>query len=455
MIQLKDIKSIFFLGIGGIGMSGLARYFIHKGIKVAGYDKTPSDLTEALSKEGMKICYDESLDHIPADVDLVVYTPAVPDDQAQLVYFRTTHLPVIKRAQILGLIASDKKTIAIAGTHGKTTTTSMTAHVLKKSGMDITAFLGGILSEFGTNYLLGTSDWVVLEADEYDRSFLQLYPDIAVVNAMDADHLDIYGSQEEFTLAFYKFLSQCRDGATILLKEGVKERFTLEQISDLRNKYKVKTFGFGENCNYRIVPINHHGNTSFVLYHENEKTGVFTIPLAGNHNMSNATVAIITAQILKMDLERISLAISEFGGVKRRFDYILNREDLVYIDDYAHHPEEIKAIREGVRSRYPGKNIVAVFQPHLFSRTNDFMKEFAHELEQFDTTLLLDIYPAREKPIPGVTSQALAKLMNNDVKVLSKEDALEWIKSNGFDVILTIGAGDIDRLIPKIKDILS
>ena len=455
MIQLKDIKSIFFLGIGGIGMSGLARYFLQKGIKVSGYDKTPSDLTEALSNEGMTICYDEGLEHITSDIDLVVYTPAVPEDQKQFIYFKSTNIPIYKRAQILGLIASGQKSIAIAGTHGKTTTSSMTAHVLKNSGMDITAFLGGILSEYGTNYLLGSSDWVVLEADEYDRSFLQLYPDIAVVNAMDADHLDIYGSQEEFTAAFYTFLSQCHEGALILLKEGVQERFSNEQYAHLLSKYEVNTFGFGETCDYKIVPINHHGQTSFVLYFKEEKMGVFSIPLAGNHNMSNASVAIIIAIRLGVDLEKVTKAISVFGGVKRRFDYIINRDDVVYIDDYAHHPEEIKAIREGVRARYPGKNIVAIFQPHLFSRTHDFMKEFASELEQFDTTLLLDIYPAREKPIPGVTSEALADLMQNEVRVLSKEAALDWVKNNGFDVILTIGAGDIDRLIPEIKAILS
>jgi UDP-N-acetylmuramate--alanine ligase len=454
MIQLKDINSIFFLGIGGIGMSGLARYFAQKGKKVAGYDKTPSALTDALVAEGMKVCFDESLNHIPEDVDLVVYTPAIPNDQKQFVYLQTTQIPIYKRAQILGLIAQDKKSIAIAGTHGKTTTSSMTAHLLKKSGEDISAFLGGILTEFGTNYLIGESDWIVLEADEYDRSFLQLYPDIAVVNAIDADHLDIYGTQQEFTSAFHQFLCQCKENAVILLKEGVQEQFSDIQISELHSKYKVLTFGFGTENDWRIVPLNSVGKTTFVLYHHDERIGVFTIPLAGKHNMSNASVAIIVSQILKIDLELASEAISSFGGVKRRFEYIVNREDKVYIDDYAHHPAEIKAIREGIRMRYPSKKVAAIFQPHLFSRTRDFMKEFAQELNGFDTTILLEIYPARETPVAGITSGALAQLMDNDVKVMSKEDALIWVKKQNYDVLLTLGAGDIDRLIPQIKNLL-
>ncbi|HMP31447.1 MAG TPA: Mur ligase domain-containing protein, partial [Saprospiraceae bacterium] len=260
MIQLKDIHSVFFLGIGGIGMSGLARYFSQKGIKVSGYDKTPSALTDDLMAEGMHICFDEDLKHIPDDIDLVVYTPAVPNDQKQFVHLRTTQIPIYKRAQILGLIAQDKKAIAIAGTHGKTTTSSMTAHVLKNSGEDISAFLGGILAEFGTNYLIGDSEWIVLEADEYDRSFHQLYPQIAVVNAMDADHLDIYGTQEEFTAAFYQFLCQSKDDAILLLKEGVSEKFTEEQLAVLYDKYQVSTFGFGNGCDWKIVPIQSVGN---------------------------------------------------------------------------------------------------------------------------------------------------------------------------------------------------
>ncbi len=455
MIQLNDIKSIFFLGIGGIGMSGLARYFSHKGIKVSGYDKTPSSLTDALIEEGMAICFDESLEHLPKDIDLVVYTPAVPDDQKQFVYLKTTNIPIYKRAQILGLIASDKKAIAIAGTHGKTTTSSMTAHLLKKSGEDISAFLGGILSEFGTNYLIGGSDWVVLEADEYDRSFLQLHPSIAVVNAMDADHLDIYGTQEVFTAAFFQFLCQSKPNGHILLKEGVKERFSEDQKSALYNRYKVETFGFGVDCDWQILPEASSESTSFSLQHHSNTIGPFTIPLAGKHNMSNATVALIISQILNIDVQKASEAIAQFGGVQRRFDYIVNTEKTVYIDDYAHHPEEIKAIREGVRSRYPGKHIVAIFQPHLFSRTNDFMAEFAKELSGFDTTILLDIYPAREKPIEGVTSAALAQLMTNKVSVLSKEATLDWVAKESFDVLLTLGAGDIDRLIPNIKKLLS
>jgi UDP-N-acetylmuramate--alanine ligase len=454
-MKIDDVKSIFFLGIGGIGMSGLARYFAHKGIKVAGYDKTSTPLTEALASEGMSVCYDEALHHIPSDVDLVVYTPAVPDTHAQYQFFKERGYVIYKRAQILGLITQPLYTIAIAGTHGKTTTSSMTAHTLKKAGLDISAFLGGVLVEFKTNYLIGTSPYVVVEADEFDRSFHQLTPSIAVINAMDPDHLDIYGTEEAFVESFYQFILKSKKGSLILMKSGVPERFSPAMIEDIRARYDVKTFGFEDQCDWKIVAKPVNNEVVFDLVNEDFKINDIKIQLAGNHNMSNAAVAVIVGLHLGLMPDELVKAIGIFGGVKRRFDYVLKNDKVVYIDDYAHHPEEIKAIYQGVRSIYPNKKIVGIFQPHLFSRTQDFMKEFAEILGKFDKTILMEIYPAREAPIPGVTSTALGEMIHSQkVEVLSSEEIFDYVKEQDFDVILTIGAGDIDKLIPNIKKIL-
>jgi UDP-N-acetylmuramate--alanine ligase len=331
----------------------------------------------------------------------------------------------------------------------------MTAHTLKKAGLDISAFLGGVLNEFKTNYLIGDAPYVVVEADEYDRSFHQLSPSIAVINAMDPDHLDIYHTEEAFVEAFYVFINKCHKASLILVKEGVSSRFNEMQWAEIKANYNVKIFGFGIDCDWQILPKTAKDGAKFDLKSKDILIEDISIQLAGNHNLSNASVAVIVGQHLGLSSDTVKEAIASFEGVKRRFDYIVKRNDVVYIDDYAHHPEEIKAIYQGVRTAFPNKKITAIFQPHLFTRTHDFMREFADILGQFDKTILMEIYPAREAPIPGVTSAALAALIiGQEVEVMSPEQIYSYVAKRNFDVLLTIGAGDIDRLIPHLKNIL-
>jgi UDP-N-acetylmuramate--alanine ligase len=446
---MENVKKVYFIGIGGIGMSALARYFNTHGAKVFGYDKTASTLTRALSREGMIIHYHDAPDLIPTDLDLVIWTPAIPADMRELMWFRAQNVRLYKRAEVLGMLSKTKRAVAIAGTHGKTTTTTITTHVLKYCGFDPSAFLGGIALNFKTNYVEGHSDWVVEEADEYDRSFHQLHPEIAVLNSMDPDHLDIYGTPEAVVESYLKFLSQVKPGGTIIHKYGLDISRVEADLSN--NGVQVYTFGYGEG---QFAATNWRVKSGWFMFDIETPSGniegvQFKFP--GRHNMENATAAAAVAYLMGAEKTRIKAALKAFKGVKRRFEYICTSPDLVYIDDYAHHPEELKAAISAARMLYPGKHLTGVFQPHLYSRTNDFADAFAMALDLLDTCVLLDIYPARELPIPGVNSQMLLNKMKlKNKKIVSLADCVEQVASSK-GVLMTLGAGSIDTLVQPLK----
>ncbi len=448
-MKLKDIKKVYFVGIGGIGMSAIARYFNEMGAEVWGYDKTETVLTKKLVEEGMKIHYDEHVDGIPNGIDLVVYTPAVPATHAELVYFNEQDYPVKKRAEVLGIISKGKKTIAIAGTHGKTSTSTITTHVLKVGGIDCSAFLGGIAHNYGSNFVYGKSEWVVIEADEFDRSFLWLSPDIATIMSLDADHLDIYGDLEQMMETGFKaFVKNLKPNGQLLVVNREKEQF--------EDFEQVVSFGI-EQGDVRATNVSVE-NGFFVFDYESEKIRirdiVFSLP--GRHNIENALAAITIAVSLGVKAEAIREALKSFKGIKRRFDRVFVSESVVYIDDYAHHPSELKAAIAAARELYPGKKLTGIFQPHLFSRTQDFSAGFAAALDGLDELLLLDIYPAREAPIPGVTSDLILRQMKIENKQLCQKDTvIDELKKRDLEVVLTLGAGDIDQLVPKLLRLLS
>lgn len=436
--------TIYLLGIGGIGMSALARYYSSLGYTVAGYDRTPSPLTLQLENEGMAIHYEDQPELLPALIDFVVYTPAVPNDLKEFEALRQNNIKIMKRSEALGKISEQHFTLAIAGTHGKTTTTAMTAHILNACGKDTTAFIGGIANNFGSNLLLGkgTESIMVVEADEFDRSFLRLRPDISVINSIDADHLDIYGDRQHLVNSFNEFAQLTQK--QLIVKEGLE----IESESILR-------FGFSKDNDYRVEIINTGGGiTDFEIYGEGSKTQI-RLPMAGPHNVLNATAAFTAARQVGIAADNIAAALATFKGVKRRFDIRVNNDDHCYIDDYAHHPEEIRACLQAVRDAFPGKKLTLVFQPHLYSRTRDFMDEFAQILSQADELILLDIYPAREKPIEGITSGTLLGKANiNDKKLCPKADLLSLIDSERPELLVTMGAGDIDRFVEPLEKLI-
>lgn len=442
--ELKDIKTVYFVGIGGIGMSAIARYFHGRGVSVHGYDKTATTLTRKLEQEGMTIHYTEDVSAIPTQVDLVVYTPAVPAEHAELQYFRANGFPLKKRAEVLGIISRGMRTIAVAGTHGKTTTSTIVTHLLRSGGVDCTAFLGGIAGNFDSNYVHGQSEWVVVEADEYDRSFLQLSPDLAVITSMDPDHLDIYGDPESMLeTGFLAFARRLESEGRLWVQEKLEGHYT--------NFENVSTYGLNggryRSDNLRVE------NGFFTFDYHNPKVSMegLQLSLPGAHNVENATAAITIALELGVNEAAIRRALRDFKGVKRRFETIYRDEQRVYIDDYAHHPSELRAAIGAARMLFPNKRITGVFQPHLYSRTRDFADGFAEALDQLDEIVLLDIYPAREKPIPGVNSELLLGKMKNEQKQLTQKGALlEIIKEKEPEVLLTLGAGDIDTLIEPI-----
>jgi UDP-N-acetylmuramate--alanine ligase len=437
--------TIYFLGIGGIGMSALARYYRSLGYAVTGYDLTPSPLTQQLENEGMAIHYEDNPTLLPALISFVVYTPAVPKNLKEFEALQKRGLPILKRAEALGQISKDHFTIAIAGTHGKTTTTAMAAHILNANGKDTTAFIGGIANNFGSNLLLGkgTGSLLVVEADEFDRSFLQLRPAISVINSIDADHLDIYGDRQHLVKSFNEF-AQLTEKQLI-----VKEHLEIEGKGILR-------FGFDKDNSYRAEIVRtENGFTDFVVYSEGTKTEI-RLPMAGRHNVLNATAAFATARQAGISAEEIAKALSTFKGVKRRFDIRINNEKYCYIDDYAHHPEEIRACLQAVRDAFPKQKLTLVFQPHLFSRTRDFMDDFAQILGMADELILLDIYPAREKPIEGITSKALLdKVQLNDKKLCPKSELISLIDSEKPELLVTMGAGDIDRFVEPLEKLIA
>ncbi|WP_372973332.1 UDP-N-acetylmuramate--L-alanine ligase [Muriicola sp.] len=439
-----DFHKVYFIGIGGIGMSALARYFLFQNMAVAGYDKTPTPLTRELEAQGIDIHFADDLSLVPASFldpadTLIVYTPAVPKDHQEWNYFTDRGFRVQKRSEVLGLITRDTFCFAVAGTHGKTTTSSILAHLLKETGTPITAFLGGISEDFNSNFICEGDKYSVVEADEFDRSFLRLHPDIACITSMDADHLDIYGDRDSMRTSFLEFASRLKPDGKLFVRNGLP----LEGI----------TYGIEDDSDYCIRNIKiEHGTYIFDLgTPERTLEGVrFNKP--GRHNLLNGLVAFAMAIQVNPPLDRLVKALETFKGVQRRFSYKIRQDDLIFIDDYAHHPTEIDAVLDAIREMHPGKKILAVFQPHLFSRTRDFMEDFANSLSGFDSILLLDIYPAREKPIPGITSQVLLEqIANPDKKLVSKQDLAQEIKARNPEILVTLGAGDIGLEADSLK----
>jgi UDP-N-acetylmuramate--alanine ligase len=448
-MRLGSIKSVYLIGIGGIGMSGLARYFHHLGCKVCGYDKTETELTSALMDEGISIVFEDNKETIPADFrkpndeTMVIYTPAIPNAAQILNFFKDAGFELFKRSQVLGIISKGKFTVAVAGTHGKTTTSTMVAHILKYSGKDCSAFLGGISTNYQSNVLYGNNNIVVVEADEFDRSFLTLHPDIAIITSMDADHLDIYGDHAHLTESFKLFASQIKPGGLLIHREGLPlaTGFT----------YAVDQLADAYATNIQIV------DGSFYFDFKNKAVEIKNIKLgiAGIHNIENAVAAIEVALLLGISSLAIKTALESFKGVKRRFEYVIKNTKQLFIDDYAHHPEELKACIKSVKKLYPDKKLTAIFQPHLFTRTRDFADGFAEALDLVDELLLLDIYPARELPIEGVTSTMLLKKMSlQNKRLCGKQEVIDIVKEEKPELLLTVGAGDIDKLVQPLKIVL-
>jgi UDP-N-acetylmuramate--alanine ligase len=448
-MELRNIQRVYLIGIGGIGMSGLARYFKHLGCIVSGYDKTATPLTAELHNEGIELIFDDKAANIPLafhqpdDATLIIYTPAIPKDSPSLNFFKDGGFDLYKRSQVLGIISKGMFTVAVAGTHGKTTTSSLIAHVLESSGIDCSAFLGGIATNYGTNVLFGNSNVMVVEADEYDRSFLTLHPDIAVITSMDADHLDIYGDHEHLLESFRLFASQLKSNGKLIHREGLplNSGFTYA-IKGLANAYAQ---------NIRIE------NGAFIFDFINSDTHINNIQLGipGTHNIENAVAAIQVALYLDIDPESIKAALETFKGVKRRFEYVIKTPQHVFIDDYAHHPEELRACISSVKQLYPSKKLTTIFQPHLYTRTRDFADGFAEVLDMSDEVILLDIYPARELPVEGVSADMILnrmKLWNK--RKCGKLESIDIVKVERPELLLTVGAGDIDQMVEPYKQAL-
>jgi UDP-N-acetylmuramate--alanine ligase len=453
-MNLQKFKEVYFLGIGGIGMSALAQWFKAQGYEVAGYDKTASPITEKLTQTGIDIIFEENTELLPPNLSnedtLVVFTPALPTDSVLLQYFRKNDFVVLKRAEALGLITQDNFTIAIAGTHGKTTTSSMVAHLLVFAKKPVTAFVGGITQNYDNNFLLSPEPkaLVVVEADEYDRSFLTLHPDIAIITATDADHLDIYHNHKAVQESFEMFVQKIKPNGKLFLKNGLE--------LSIRNQIAVKCFGLQETDYFATNIRIQEGSFVFDAHTPSGLIRDIRLFVPGYHNILNALAAIAVAESLQIPLATIKAGIESFKGVKRRFEYILKTDTIIQIDDYAHHPEEIRAFLTALRMLYPEKHITAIFQPHLYSRTRDFADGFAETLSLADRVLLLDIYPAREKPIEGVSSRMIIeKIQTTEKMLVSKENILDLLKILPKEIVVTIGAGDIDRLVEPIRLVLS
>ena len=448
MHKLDTIKNIYFIGIGGIGMSALARYFVAKGCVVNGYDKTKTILTEALSELGIDIQYEDNIDLIDKNASVVVYTPAISESHSELAYYRANGYEVVKRSDVLGWITEGTVNICVAGTHGKTTVSTMIAHLLRDSGYGCTAFLGGIAANYNTNFWSSDNNVVVVEADEYDRSFLKLHPSVAVITSMDADHLDIYKTAEAFEDAFVSFSEKVKAGGLLLAKKGLAREASF-------NTSKLVTYslnGTGASIFAKDITVV-NGAYTFTAVGPNWQIEELVLNMGGLHNIENALVAIAVAVHLGIDPQKIKIALANFAGVKRRFEYLVKTNEQVLIDDYAHHPAELAALISGVRSLYSNQKLTLVFQPHLFSRTQDLCDGFAESLSAADEVVLLPIYPARELPIPGVTSEMIVhKMTHKNVVLLEKEAVSDWVKKQQPKLLVMAGAGDIDVLIRNIKN---
>lgn len=454
-MELKDIKAVYFVGAGGIGMSAIARYFINRGTVVAGYDKTPSDLTRQLENEGMLIHYEENVDEIPhackkAESCLVVYTPAVPADHRELQYFRENGFEIQKRAQVLGTLTRSHRALCVAGTHGKTTTSTMCAHIMHESAADCNAFLGGISKNYGTNYILSESEYVVIEADEFDRSFHWLTPWISVITATDPDHLDIYGTKEAYLESFSKYSSLIEPGGALIIHRG------LEMKENLREGVRRYDYGLDEGDFHAENICIENGEITFDFISPIEcVTGVQLgqpVPI----NIENGVAAMAMAQLAGCTAGELRYGMQTYAGVVRRFDFKIKTDRMVFLSDYAHHPKEIYQSARSIRELYRNRRITAIFQPHLYTRTRDFYRDFADALSQLDEVVLCDIYPAREKPIEGVTSQLIYDNLGDNVSktMIHSGDVVEYVQNHDFDVLIILGAGDIDNYVPQITKIL-
>lgn len=459
-MKIEQYDNIYFLGIGGIGMSALARWFMKKGLFVAGYDKTATALTATLEQEGMNVHYDDRLDLIPKQVldskekTLVIYTPAIPKDHVEHNYLKEKGYTILKRSEVLGLITKGYKTIGVAGTHGKTTTSSMTAHILKTAGMDMVGFLGGITANYASNLIMQgevtDKTVVVVEADEFDRSFLRLFPEVAIVTSSDADHLDIYGDHNSVITSFKDYIGQINKGGTLIIHESIAD-----QLAASVTHVTKKTYGLSRGQFFAGNITARSGFFEFDL-HGLDKVERIVLGVPGFHNVENAIAASLAAHQVGVDIATIKKALESFRGVKRRFEFVLKGRKVTYVDDYAHHPTEIEAFLTSMKSMYPDRKLTVIFQPHLFSRTRDFADGFSKSLSIADEVVLMDIYPARELPIPGVDSDMLIKGVTSKVKVrANKNDLMKKLESIDVDVIATVGAGDIDTFVEPIKKMLT
>ena len=455
-MNTKDIKAVYFVGAGGIGMSAIARYFIKKGHVVAGYDKTPSELTKRLEKEGMLIHYEENVDEIPhackrKESCLVIYTPAIPEEHKELRYFRENGFEIQKRAQVLGTLTQAHKGLCVAGTHGKTTTSTMCAHIMHQSNLDCNAFLGGISKNYGTNYILSDSNFVVIEADEFDRSFHWLRPWMSVITSTDPDHLDIYGTKDAYLESFRHYTELIQPGGALIIHRDLEMKENL-QDGVRRYDYSLNEGDFHAE-NIRIK----NGEITFDFISpiesiKNVKLGQ-PIPI----NIENGIAAMAMAQLNGCNAEELKYGMKTYGGVDRRFDFKIKTDKLVFLSDYAHHPKEIYQSAKSIRELYKDKHITAIFQPHLYTRTRDFYKDFADALSQLDEVILTEIYPAREEPIEGVTSKLIYDNLKEGVKkeMIQKDQVLDYVKNHDFEVLIVLGAGDLDAQVPSITKILN
>jgi len=455
-MELKDIKAVYFVGAGGIGMSAIARYFLHKGVAVGGYDKTPSALTKELEKEGALIHYEENVEEIPdvckeAQSTLVIYTPAIPKDHKELVYFQEHGFSIQKRAQVLGTLTKTHKGLCVAGTHGKTTTSTMCAHIMHQSHVDCNAFLGGISKNYGTNYILSDkSDYVVIEADEFDRSFHWLRPWMSVITATDPDHLDIYGTKEAYLESFRHYTELIQPGGALIIHKN------LEMKEHVQEGVKIYNYSLTEgDFHAENIKID-NGEIIFDFISPIEDIKDVELGQPVPINIENGVAAMAMAQLNGCTTEEIKQGMKTYEGVERRFDFKIKNDKLVFLSDYAHHPKEIYQSAKSIRELYKTRKITAIFQPHLYTRTRDFYKDFADSLSLLDEVILCDIYPAREAPIPGVTSKLIYDNLKPGVEksMIHKEDVLDLVKKRNFDVLIILGAGDLDNFVPQMTEIL-
>lgn len=456
-MELNDIKSVYFVGAGGIGMSAIARYFLHKGLIVAGYDKTPSELTHTLEKEGMNIHYEENVQLIPAackepSSTLVVYTPAIPSNHAELVYFQENGFEIQKRAQVLGTLTRTHKGLCFAGTHGKTTTSTMCAHLMHQSHLDCNAFLGGISKNYGTNYILSDhSDFVVIEADEFDRSFHWLRPWMSVITSTDPDHLDIYGTKEAYLESFRHYTELIKPGGVLIIRKGLEMKPNVQEGVRIYEYSRDEGDFHAENVRIANGAI----TFDFISPIENIKDVELGQPIP--INIENGISAMAMAQLNGCTAEELRNGMKTYKGVDRRFDFKIKNDRHVFLSDYAHHPKEILQSAKSLKELYADRKVTAIFQPHLYTRTRDFYKEFADALSHFDEVVLTEIYPAREEPIPGVTSSLIYDNLKPNVEkqMIQKDDVLDFVKSRDFDVLVVLGAGNLDNYVPEIAEILN